>query len=558
MCLARLRPYGFDFVWIILWGGIFGALTMAASQRLSATFDEPFNLRAGLQHWRTGSTFTLMRYGNMPLPADVETLPVYVSERLRGRQWDLTTEFDRILAIARAGNLFFWFVLLTYGCAIGRSLGSAWAGRWSVAALAVEPNLFAHAGLATTDLAVTACVLAFGFHYWLGRDASWPGRVGVPAIFFGLAILAKASALVFAPICVAAIEVERLWQSGRNVDWLDRARHTARGLFAGPFLCDCFAMGGLALVLVFVWCGTDWQPLPELVAQANSIPEDAIRPPAVWLAQHFTIFNNAAVGIVFQIGHNLRGQGAYLLGATAPRSFWYYFPVVLSMKLATLYLAAIATAAIFARRHLFNWACLASLLLLVFSFTYRVQIGVRMILPLIALGTVGLVAALANASIASSRPTRIAAAAGASLVIGWTAVSGALAWPDAVCYINELWGGPAHGERLLSDSNYDWGQGLKELDQWRSVHGLPELAIWYFGTDPAAQQSPFRNTNLQGREIPDERALTQIVGDSYLAVGTTILYGAYVKQPAWLLDRLRSLAPAGRTRTFLIYDMKDF
>ena len=558
MRLSTIRDHWFDFVWVALWGAISGAATIAASHHLSATFDEPFYLRAGLQHWRTGSSFELMRFGTMPLPVDVETFPVYAWERIRGRQFDLDAEFGQALSLARIGNQLFWFLLLAYGCRLARAVGGPWAGRLAVAALAVEPNLLAHAGLATTDVAIAACLFVFCFHYRMGRDGSWLPRVGIPAVCYGLAILAKASGLVFVPICVLAIEVERQWRLSQAADWRGRARDTIRGLIARSFLRDCFVMGALALILTYAWCGSDWLPHPKIVGFARGLPESAAKPTLVWLAEHFAIFNNAGVGLLYQIQHNMRGHGAFLMGSTTPAAFWYYFPVALSMKVAAPYLLAIPLLILFARRSMFNWACAASAMLLVFSINCRVQIGVRMQLPLIALGVVGLAAAINQVCAALAMRRRTIAAVVACSAIGWTAASEMRVWPDGLCYINELWGGPANGEWLLSDSNYDWGQGLKELDQWQRDRGIPEMAIWYFGADPASDKYPFRNVALQGREdVADEKALEPLVHGRYLAVGTTILYGSYVTEPAWLLDRLRSTEPTGRTRTFLIFDLND-
>src|SRR5580765_5233074 len=61
-------------------------LTSAA--RSSATFDEPLYVKIGLEAWRSDSHAPLMRWGTMPLPADVQTLPLYAAERWRGAPFD--------------------------------------------------------------------------------------------------------------------------------------------------------------------------------------------------------------------------------------------------------------------------------------------------------------------------------------------------------------------------------------------------------------------------------------------------------------------------------------
>ena len=89
------------------------------------------------------------------------------------------------------------------------SLGGPWSGRLTVALLACEPSFLANAALATTDIAVSACLLALVVHFRAGRDGPWLRRVGWPTLWFAAAILAKASGLVFGGICLIVIEAER-------------------------------------------------------------------------------------------------------------------------------------------------------------------------------------------------------------------------------------------------------------------------------------------------------------------------------------------------------------
>ena len=77
-----------DWLWLLFWGVLSSAYCLSAAARLSATFDEPLYVRLGLEHWRTGSTAGLMRVGTMPLPVDVETLPLRVWEISRGEYFD--------------------------------------------------------------------------------------------------------------------------------------------------------------------------------------------------------------------------------------------------------------------------------------------------------------------------------------------------------------------------------------------------------------------------------------------------------------------------------------
>src|SRR5262245_32626150 len=207
-----------DILWFLFWAIASSVWCVTAAGRLSATFDEPIYLQRGLEHWRTGSYSGILRLGTMPLPVDVVTLPLYLAERWQGEPFDVDQDFARILPWARASTLVFWWLLLAYGWLAGRHLAGPWGARCAVAALACEPSLLAHAGLATTDLAVTTCVLALVYHFRTGRESGWFRRVGLPMFWFAAAVLAKASGIVFGPLCLLVVELERVIRLRRSED----------------------------------------------------------------------------------------------------------------------------------------------------------------------------------------------------------------------------------------------------------------------------------------------------------------------------------------------------
>jgi hypothetical protein len=119
-----------------------------------------------------------------------------------------------------------------------------------------------------------------------------------------------------------------------------------------------------------------------------------------------------------------------------------------------------------------------------------------------------------------------------------------------------LWGGTAQGYRLVSDANYDWGQGLPELTHWQQQHGLEWLDVWYFGTDPTVIRRPLQVIPFHVLPIQKPEDVLPYVRGRLLAVGTTLQYGApglteAHRQAAALLATRR---PVARTTTFLIYD----
>ena len=122
-------------------------------------------------------------------------------------------------------------------------------------------------------------------------------------------------------------------------------------------------------------------------------------------------------------------------------------------------------------------------------------------------------------------------------------------WPDALRFTNELAGGSVNGYRSVSDSNYDWGQGLPELAEWQQRQVKP-VAVWYFGTDPRFPQLRRYDPRRDGLNSP-------LPQGHLLAVSASLLHGGYLTAEGPgrdLMLRLRSRLPVARTRTFFIFD----
>lgn len=542
-----------EFGWLLFLGAASAWWCVAAAHALSATFDEPTYLREGLEHWRTGSSAELMKLGTMPLAVDLQTLPLFLWEKWRGVALDPSREIAWSLPMARAMTLIFWWLLLVYAWRAGRALGGAWAGRLAAALIACEPVFLAHASLATSDIAVTACLLAFLFEFQAHRNSRWPKRILLPAALYGIAVLVKASALAFGVIGMLAIELERLVAAG--------ALHDRRLRLAGArsFLRDAFGIVAGGLVLTFVYCGSDWATEPTFISWAQTLAPGRSREAMLWISEHLRIFSNAGEGLVQQIKHNIRGHGAYLLGQDYRRAVWFYFPVALTIKTSLPLLFLPVMVAVVRPRVLWNWACLVAAALLLFSLNSRVQIGVRFMLPLLACLAIGGAAALVHAGRSRGARTQkiLIALAGAGLLSN--AVAAVRVWPEALCYTNAAWGGTRNGYQLLSDSNYDWGQGLLELDQWRKEHGVETIDVWYFGLDPRAKLPPFRALPLHSDEWLGGQSVALAVRGKCVAVSMTLLYGAYgrgSKPGRQAVAFFLAQQPAARTTTFFIYDFR--
>jgi tetratricopeptide (TPR) repeat protein len=60
------------------------------------------------------------------------------------------------------------------------------------------------------------------------------------------------------------------------------------------------------------------------------------------------------------------------------------------------------------------------------------------------------------------------------------AISTSRSYPAYLAYANELWGGPSQVHYLLSDSNSDWGQQLKDVKHYLDQRGIKDCWFIYF------------------------------------------------------------------------------
>lgn len=558
-----LRSRWIDGLWLLAFGLASSAWCLTAAAELGATFDEPLYLNAGLTSWRTGSNKLLMTAGTMPLPVDVQTLPVYLWERSRGSEFHAYQDIATILPVARAANLAFWWMLLVYALRLGRTWGGTWGGRLAVGLVACEPNFLGHAALATTDIALVACMLALVYHFHHGQGMGWGRRVIVPGLCFGLAILAKASGMVFGVQAMLVLGLCHLAGAGSltapaGASHLGKAMHLWRATF--PLRKDLTWIGLIGFAFVFAYTGSDWGAERTFINWAEKLPDGTLRSAMLPLSHNLTVFPNAGEAILQQVKHNMRGHGAYLLGDWHPKSYWAYFPIALTVKTPAPVLALLAAVLMIRPRALATPLAAIVLLLFAFSLNCRVQIGIRFMFALMALLNIALAVAVARTWAEPGRGRYVPRWFVAVLLAAMAGISGWI-WPHGLGFVNQLWGGVQVGYRHLSDSNYDWGQGLPELKKWNREHNSGEpLAIWYFGTDPAILKPPFKAINLYHKlQTGSPEELRRVAGTRYLAVSTTLLHGHESDRIAHMkmLRRLRSSTPIGRTQTFLIFDLDE-
>jgi hypothetical protein len=560
-----MRGRWVDGLWLLALGLASSAWCLTAATRLGVTFDEPLYVKAGLTSWRTGSNKLLMRAGTMPLPVDVQTLPVYLWEQHRGSEFDPLLELHIVLPVCRAANLVFWWLLLVYTMRLGRTFGGAWGGRLAVALVACDPNLLGHAAIATTDIALVACmlVLIYHFHHCYHPNAGFARRVLLPGVLYGVALSAKASALAFGPQAMLVLGLWNLVKAGaltapEGSSIRAKVVHLWHATY--QFRKDLFAIVLVGFVVLFGYCGCDWGTEPTFIKWADGLPEGDLKDVMTPVSRELKIFTNAGEALWHQIRHNMRGHGTFLLGEWHPRATPVYFPLALTMKVPLPALALLLAACVAHPRRLLLPIIGVALLLFAFTPNCRVQIGIRFVFTLMALTYITTAAAIARGWAEQREGGRIVPRWLVAGLLAALAGTAAWVWPHGLSYFNQAWGGAAVGDRLLHDSNYDWGQGLPELKAWNDAHNAREwLCVWYYGSDPDIHRPPLAYRPLSWLPVRTSDDVKAQCPTKYLAVSVAILSGNPAPTPAHKVahEWIKTQKPVARTTHFYIYQLQD-
>ncbi len=423
---------------------------------LSHTFDEPAHIACGMEWLDTGTYHYEPQHP--PLARAAIALGPYLAGSRAHRLDEMWDEglailydgghYDRTLALARLGILpFFWLAAASVylWC---RKYADELSAVLAVLIFTSLPPILAHAGLATTDMALTGTVgVAFlaGVH-WFERP-TLRNSFALGALL-AIAVLTKFSAIAFLPVAFcSALLVHAFVSRPDAAAMVSKLKQTAP--WAPAVLLSAFLL--VWAIYRFSWGpigSTTWHvPFPELF--------EGIR--AVWQ-------------------HDLDGDPAsYLLGTHRDAGWWYYYPVALGVKTPLAVLALLALGLVVAvrqgrQRKDLRLALAFSGGILLFCLGSRINLGIRHVLP-VYLGVSVLAAAGAKWLLEQRRLPAWTACA----LLGWLLISSAWIHPDYIAYFNAIAG--SRPEHYLVDSDLDWGQDVKRLGIRLRELGAKEVAF---------------------------------------------------------------------------------
>jgi hypothetical protein len=502
------------------------------------TWDEPAHVAAGMEWLDRG------RYAYEPLHPPLARVMAAVGPRLAGIRsaghenvWlegnsilHAGGAYDRNLALARLGVLPFFVLATLVLAAWARRIGGAAQAVTAVLLFTTLPPVLAHAGIASTDMAVTATIALAVYCLMLWLERPTRGRSLALGVALALALLSKLSALLFLPAAIVAVLLCR--RGERTGDETGSRRTRLRLTFA-------------ALVLT-VWAGYRFTVGPLTIPQAAPPTAESATPSALDRIARAMVLPAPALfeGLGQLAVKNREGHKSYLLGEVRTTGWWHFFPVALAVKspLPFLLLTGIGLAVAWRgysgseRRRQLEPAAIALAILLV-CLPSRINIGVRHVLPMYPF--LAIVAGLGVAGLWRAQRARPVARSLAVLLVVWQLTASAAVHPDYLAYFNELAG--RHPERILVDSDLDDGQDLKRLADTLRARSVPEVWLAYAGSATVAEHGlpPVR-------WLEPHRPVTGWVAASLYSIKLGSLDRPGHDDFAWL-ERYRPIALVGRS-----------
>jgi hypothetical protein len=466
------------------------ALVVLASIRIAATYsvfnhtcDEPAHVACGME-WLEKGKYELEPQ-HPPLARIATALgPYLVGCRLPGDKlpegyssnsaifnykgadvlyWQ--KHYLRNLSLARLGIMpFFWLACAVVYLWGRRSMGELEAVL-AVFLFSFLPPVLAHAGLATTDMPLTATVAAafLAALIWVENPTIRNGALF--GVSVGITVLCKFSAIAFLP---AAMGAALLW-------YVVRDRPGFRVLLDSA--------------------------LKQLPSLGLAIPIGAL---VIWAGYRFSIAGGVPApplwsGIHDVMEHNRLGHPSFLFGERSLHGWWYYYPVVLSVKTPLAFLALLLVGVFSYKRIKGVWLPLAfSLGILLFAMTGGINIGVRHILPVYV--GFALVAAAGTVRLIEMAERATWAYATVAVAFVWIAATSLLSHPDYLPYFNALAGDEP--EKIAVDSDLDWGQDLNRVGKRLQELGAPTVALSSFVVARLTSMHGFPPTTMTSPVTP--------------------------------------------------------
>jgi 4-amino-4-deoxy-L-arabinose transferase-like glycosyltransferase len=425
-----------------------------------------------------------------------------------------TREFETISFWTRLPMIVLTLVLGWLIFIFTKELSNPRAGVLAVALYSLEPTVLAHGRIVHTDLPAALAYFLFVLAlYRYHRVRSFRSAL-IVGVVTGIALVTKFSLVIVGPMFAFAMGA-----------WILRA--PSDGLTRGKVVRHALVAGFVALAVINLAYRFQRQPIipADLAWIAARTPEYAQAIISGIRGLEFLFPTYYLFGIYNVALHNHSGHATFLLGRYSDLGWWYYFPVAFALKTTVAFLGLAIASLLWAlwrllvRRDgqlLFLLAPIAAYL--VISLTSSINIGIRHFLPvypfLFVLG------ALVLDRLFHVLKWRYLAGALIAVLFAAMGLEAARAYPDYVSYFNQLRGDQSRW-RLLSDSNVEWGDDVKEAAAYLRARGETRVS-----GATAAGWLTFRFFGIDFVDILPPRP--KDIRTNYVVLGASFLNGSTV------------------------------
>ncbi|HEX8263778.1 MAG TPA: glycosyltransferase family 39 protein [Pyrinomonadaceae bacterium] len=503
--MGKNKEFLFRAAVCLLFGAFAFQLWFHAAQT-SATIDEVPHILAGHRHWQCADF--AINPEHPPLLKLLAASPLIFRNLVEPPIWECgkrpTSKYDATLAgfsfLARNDTdgiviparlaaavlslLLAWLVFLAAREMFGRAEALA-----ALTLLVFEPNIIAHGSLVTTDMAVSAGFFAAVYALYRYRKNPSAIRFLILGAAIGLTLAAKHSGIFIIPVLFLLLIADfLLFRRFENQTLLKRQIIRDASAFAGAIL--------IGLVLLWACYGFNTYALPQtggetILAEVFPPRTPEGKPPSALRQTLKTITSifpeSYTVGLADVLSSSSRPM--YLLGEVYPTGRWFYFPVAFLIKtgiaLLILLAAGLLTFKLYRERgREMLFLLVPSLAFFGISLLSKMNIGVRHILPVY--GFFIIIAAAGGCAL--SRKHKIARWALILLLVAHAATAFQTA-PNYLAFSNILWGGTNNTYRLLTDSNVEWGQNLKLVNEYLRSENINDCWFANFGGGELARRA---------------------------------------------------------------------
>jgi hypothetical protein len=488
-------------------------LIFTASERKSPVFDESLYITGGFSYWHENDYRINPENGNflqrwIALPLMFQKLSFPDLRQIPLAQinpFEISSDFiyksgnspEKILMFSRA---MITILSMITGLAVylySKKVFGTGGGLLSLALYILCPEILAHAGFATSDLAVTMAFTLALVCIWNVLNRITFRNIIFSSMSLSLLFLTKFSAFIIVPVYIILIFIR-----------LRNKKYTKCVIFSRRINIDTQAkqllsysavlLVNLLLILFFIWMSygfrfsalnsfktADRATLDKIYAyKCKSI---GIAGNALLAAKKVKILPEAYLYGFTSILNSSSTRNSYLNGELSNQGWWYFFiysffvktPVPLLLIFA-FSLFAVLKAGTLSRDKLYMLTpfLIFILIYLLIAISSRSNVGNRHLLPIYP--CIFIICGAAYTMLCSKLPVRILMV----FLIAWFAFESYKIRPHYLAYFNQLAGGPENGYKHLSDSSLDWGQDLKELRKWidRNNQKKEDVYLSYFGT----------------------------------------------------------------------------